>query len=317
MTHRDHGMTGRTRRNLSRLEFADGAALLARDLDDLTGYEAQLLGLHVRGVHDTSGVAEGLRFSIDASGRQVTVSPGAAYNPCGDVIAIHRSVTIPGPRRPVLGGAARFVLMLGAPTSELSWPCERPARCTGERGVIRVPTLHWVPAVTKGSTPAGAPAHSGAVRSDMDIPLGSVVRRTDGTLTDLSYDDRRSVRPLSRPHIGNGAVAAGGLTWSAAAFPLRAWIDTRTAGFSTTPVYFASLSPIPELPTTLIGPFVSIEFPSATGFSLRLLFADRPAQSATAISELVTSRLSNVQVRWTGVESAHGCSPTVSLGGFV
>ena len=45
--------------NLQRIAYHEGQLLSARDLGDDAAYESRLRGLHVRGLHNTWGVAPG------------------------------------------------------------------------------------------------------------------------------------------------------------------------------------------------------------------------------------------------------------------
>ena len=64
---------------LDRLDYVEGSRLLARDLGDTARTEARWQGLHVRGLHDTWGVATGLRLTFTPSRRSLVVGPGAAF----------------------------------------------------------------------------------------------------------------------------------------------------------------------------------------------------------------------------------------------
>ncbi len=68
-------------------------------LDRLALRVATADGHHVAKVHGRHGVAEGLEFRIDGTGRLV-LEPGVGYDPCGQLITIGEAVTIEPPARP-------------------------------------------------------------------------------------------------------------------------------------------------------------------------------------------------------------------------
>ena len=73
---------------LDRLDHVEGSRLLARDLRDTARNEARWQGLHVRGLHDTWGVATGLGLTLTPGRRSIVVGAGAAFDCQGQVISV-------------------------------------------------------------------------------------------------------------------------------------------------------------------------------------------------------------------------------------
>ncbi len=260
------------------IRFVEGGLLLARDLDDRVRAESHLLGLHVEGVHDTWGAATGLRAELSADRRWVLVTAGRAFDRRGRVVTLAAPVTMAAPAVPVPGAPQpAFDLLLNG--DGVRW----------ER--------------------AGGAAEA-------DIPLGRCIRLADGTLLSVDRSVRRTVRPMTRPHVGFGITLPGALTWLAGSTGLSAIVDTSQAGFTATPYYFAQVAALPALPAGYLPPFLAPAWFYPSRFSVRLTFLTTVGRPASlAVAEML--RLApSIQLAWIGVETLVGCS-TGAPGGAV
>lgn len=274
-----------------RVAWFDGSALTHGDLAAAVAHEERMLSLHVAALHDTWGVALGLTVALGTDGRSVLVGPGIAYTARGDALIL--AAATPAPVFPP--GVMAADLVISAPTPGDAWPCERVLDCDG-RARRALPTLRWETAAT-----------------GEDVPLARFARRADGTLAGPDHRERRVARGLLRPHLAHGALGPGALAWSHAAFDFVATVDTRAAGFSTTPRYAAWVAATGAWPNGAVGPFVSVEGATANSFTLRLLFAAPPGTPAGGgpLALPILERLAAVSVVWLGAESARGCPPSV------
>jgi len=271
---------------VDRLQYVEGARLLAGDLHDSRSAEARWQSLHVRGLHDTWGVANGLGLTLTPDRRGILVAPGAAFDCRGDVVRLAAPVELPMPAYSVPG-----VL---EPAFDV---------------VLSANGVRWEPTGGNAANPAFGPD----VHHGVDIPLGRCVRLFWGVLTAPDSGVRRSAHPTTRPRIG--FTRAGGLTWMLGTYSLRAIVDTSAAGFLSTPFYTAELIVTFDL-GGLIGPFLSLSSFYPDHFTARL-FAISPAGFSTSVvlTDLL-SRAGAIQLAWVGIEPNAGCSGGAP-GGFV
>ncbi|MDB4881873.1 MAG: hypothetical protein JWL95_639 [Gemmatimonadetes bacterium] len=294
-----------------RIEWFEGSRLSRRDLADAIQHEARMLELHVRATHDTEGIAFGLTAVLSADARSVTVQPGLAYTCRGASVLLHSPTVIAAPPLGVPGNRFDLVLVGAAPPS-----CGAPTLdCTGARIPVRA-TLRWI----------AVEEERGCTCTDRDdvIYIGRFVRTPSGALAGPDNARRRAVRGLTRPHVASGATAPGALAWQQGTMDLSAQIDTSVAGFTTAPVYLASIaSPTPWL-GGLVAPFVSVGQATPTHFTVHLMIAAKPPAIVLLFAQLALVK--ELSISWTGVESAVGCSdggvlytallPGITIGGL-
>lgn len=227
---------------IERLRHVPGELLRSRDLRDQLAADVELQWWHQRAVHDAAGVVAGLVAHIE--GESVTVTPGLAYDPRGRELLLAQTATIERP-------ASGVVLVLRR--------CERHA-----------PELAWV-----------APAQ--LQRCD-GVSLARWNPK-DGGL-EPAYGTR--ARSLARPRFASGATLAGATDWApwlelwrtAHALGIEVRVNTRTAGFTGHPCYFASLQwPRADSPDAV---------PAAFGFGLQHL-AEETAEAFTFRVVLLSS----------------------------
>ena len=271
-----------------RLDYVNGARLLADDLNDSRAVEARWQELHVRGLHDTWGVATGLALALTSNRRAVRVTPGAAFDCRGRVLALDEIVELPITIAMVPG--------LLAPTFDI---------VLGTHGV------RWEPTGGQGSDPGYGPGVSFGV----DVPLGRFVRSPWGTLSGPDVGHRRVAHPATTPRIGSGVTPAGSLTWSPGSWSVRTVIDVSPTGFTTTPRYVGWLSHAPDL-GGLIGPFVSLSSFYPDRFSVQLSALSPAGLPAATVVAALMSASAAVRIAWVGVESFVECGRGTP-GGFV
>lgn len=292
-----------------RVQWFEGSALTERDLDDAVAYESRMLELHVRGVHDTWGIAHGLTVALSNNAREAVISPGYAYTCRGDALILPSLIRSapPAATTPVT-----FDLVLAQPAVPEVGPCERPIACTGELATTGLrAALRWEPA---GATTTGLPPLASGVRLGEEILLARFLRLTNGALVGPTMSQRRIARGFVRPHIAFGVTRPGELTWSQGAVDLYATVDTRDSGFSATPFYFATVGGAASWPAGVTGPLVSVGQASTASFRAHLVFGVKGSAPTLATLRAIAS---SAVVSWVGVEPVMGCPPTLSLLHFV
>jgi hypothetical protein len=290
-----------------RVAWVEGAKLRHADLRDAVAHEARMLALHVSAVHRAWGVALGLEVVIDASARDLIVTPGLAYTCAGDALVSSDALDPGAPSASgAVGAGIAFDLVASRASAVEGAPCERLAACAGalvrERGIA----LRWEMA---GPVAAGDPPLAASIRLGDDVPLARVVRRADGTLAGPDYARRRIARGLGRPHVASGVLAPGALAWREDAHRVVATVDASDRGFTTTPRIFVSITAPATWSASLVGPFVAVERASAASFDVALSAA---ARGAGVLSPRVLRDVAgSLTLAWTGVEMARGCPPSL------
>ncbi|HYH47798.1 MAG TPA: hypothetical protein VEG34_19100 [Thermoanaerobaculia bacterium] len=228
---------------IQRLRFQEGQDLLSRDFQDGALFEARLREWHNRALHEVHGVRFGLRaWPVPNIGNPTAaaVSAGLAYEATGRALFLPAPTLVPVPS-PWPGGPHLLVLRPGPPPNggdELAW----------------LPEALWRPCT--------------------GVPLARLDEDDGEPVWDREYRPAMA-RPLAQPRIGYGATLLGGTAWEILDFgqDFRTFlvgceveVDTRTAGFTRTPCYFASLQGQVPLPL-----FTSIEQAAPAGFRLRVL----------------------------------------------
>ena len=302
-----------------RLGFFEGAELLHHDLRDVVGHEARMLALHVLAAHRTWGIAVGLDASLDPSSTIVTVSEGAAFDRDGVVVSLATtSIAAPTLATPAVAQPTFYLLLRAVPSSSAS--CVRDYVCDGLTPAVPRVELRWSLAST---LPSGQLFFGDDVQLGVDIPIASFVRQPGGTLTAQSGSERRVVRGLFRPHFASGLAAAGSFAWSDGPADIWVHVDTSACGFSTTPVYIATLGGV-AASAPLVGPWLHVEDATAKGFIARLVAGASPIQPAATLHTLLRSAAHAASITWMGAESTRACATRLlssvvaaSLGGSV
>lgn len=275
-------------RQARRLEWVDGSALTWRDLRDAVGAEESMLALHMRGLHDTWGVALGLTTLLAGDQRSVLVTPGFAIT-CVGMSMLLPSAQVLGP--PAGGGATATAwdLVLEAPAAMPGDPCNRPTTCD-----LEVPPRRAAVRWHRADTPLDQRAA---------VVLARYLRLPTGLLAGPDLDGRRGVRVLERPHIASGVVSAGSISWTTSGDGLLASVDTSDAGFTRPAVYRVWVASHDPWPANVVGALVSAVSAGRTSVNVQCLV---PGTAAGGVARTVAAGLS---LGWLGVEPARGCPP--------
>ena len=273
--------------DLERLRHIERELLRSRDVSASVMYETELMWWHQRAVHDSFGVATGLTVELEGAGASVLVAPGVAFDGYGRElrIAAPRRVALPDQVEDRVTLLARFAPGRVGPNT-----CGCDARFDEAE-------LVW----------------TAARRLDPRAGVPLAVLDSDGSLSPVTGS---RARPLARPRVAAGATRPDGTPWEAfslfgstaegRAQGLEVRIDTRSAGFTSTPCCFAWLQ-WPRLSTGSPRDLVHalglqfVERPGIDGFSFRIwTFL---ALGTRGSAELVAlARREQLWVSWLAVE---------------
>jgi hypothetical protein len=290
-------------RELQRLRYTPDQDLLSRDFRDQSRFDEQLRWWHNRAMHGAFGVRYGLsvRALTSTAEPQVEVEAGVAYDSFG------REVILLAPRS----------LQVPAGPNETQ-PRVLVIRYRGHEG-------------HRSSGGMGSGCCSGLAPQNGDLVWlqSQLLRPTDGVpLARVLYDDGEpllderfhtpAARPLARPRLGGGSTVAGNTKWEIWDLGLRrsflvalqVSLDTRAAGFTEIPCYFAWLQGGLETRFDLEGPplllplYTHVAAATLTGFRFRVLtFAlSRGVSSAAAQNLLLSMARRQLTVCWLGIQ---------------
>jgi hypothetical protein len=294
------------RRELERLSHYPGQDLLARDFRGQAAVESQLRWWHNRALHGAYGVRSGLQ-ALPVPGTSPLVAealPGVAYDPYGRELILGGARRLAAPDVDAGGGNAPLLLVLryreaaaagcaaGTDTAELAWQAEALWRPTDGVPLARLT--------------AGANGANGAAGLSWDAAFLSPF-----------------AEPLARPRIASGATLAGGTAWVPWPGPphskqpelgLLVWVETRAAGFTRPPCYFAWLAG--SLAGSAVPPIAIVDFVGRTflhGFYFHIRPRQVPAFTAAGSNAATRSfadfwRLARQQlaVCWIGLQMQPG-----------
>lgn len=301
-------MTTLDRRDLERLRHTPGEALLSRDFRDQAALDEQARWWHVRGVHGSYGVALGLFTRpqpLSGPPALILVSPGLAFDAFGRELLVSEIQQVPVPAVP-RGESLALVLRYsqGVGIQE-----DLSGACVGEAPPpLSTAELVWLPS----PTPLDG------------VALGRLALSEKGELEWIKDFQPPYARAFARPRIGSGATVAGGTAWETwipdvpvhvTSLGVQVRVDTRAAGFTRTPCYFAWVQgndadgkrPVLSLPAA-----EHVTATRATQFLFRTRLAVPEPSAAFSTSgrvQLVSARRS-LSVCWLGIQMPH--SPTLS-----
>ena len=283
-----------------RITYRDGQRLTARDLGDDRARRTRLRRLHVRWLHETWGIAIGYDVrAADAS--TVAVGPGYALDIDARERLLASSVSVPVPG---VRGPAPFVLAATfvddaafAARRDLGGVClDHPLDPRRER-----PALVWL-------TPEQF--EPGPV-----VPLASVVVQNGAISGGVQTRVRRHARRFVRPHFATGVTDPDAPGWTrlwyqAGRYALETVVDTSDAGFTTEPVYFASI--VPTASATHTAAETEAAIAQADGHVAR---ADRASfVYRVAVPEPFIPDVHRTwAIAWLGAEPLAGCPPALDL----
>jgi hypothetical protein len=247
-----------------RLEPVGGGLLRAADLRDLLELADHQRRRHLRALHDTWGIAAGLRIAETSSG--LVVSPGVAYDRCGRMLVLGTTLAL----APVVG-----------------LPHERIVVLRGDRSA-REPAATVV--VADGR--------------DLDVGLDVVLATlapSDGQVVATSAG-RRYVRTAAPVALAAGSVRHGTVVVDKKVNSPHAWAAwiAVDAGFRATPVYTAGVSAAlrSPAPQDAVAPFgtatVELSHQSPVGFRITV----RRAVPAAADLDATTLHTNPDDISW-------------------
>ncbi len=300
-------MKTKTAPAIERLGYYHGQLLAHHDLEDDSAFERRLRGLHVRGLHNTWGVALGFEVSWSAPGL-IQAGPGLAYDVLGREILSARTVAIGAPPLPP-GGRGWFDLAIRYDDEVQALAGRAPGCGPGVLPGEERPAWRWC--FAGAGSPEGKPPAllSPELRLGEEIPVVRCRVTADGMSPELDFSFRRNAQGLVRPHIASGSLHRT-FTFVQARQAFVAVVSTASGGFNRTPQYFARIR-IPAVEELvrhdIVGPFVSIRNPARTGFQMEVRAGLLGEQFAIARSA-ATARL-QATVEWAGIEANGGCTP--------
>jgi hypothetical protein len=249
-------------RSIERQRFFDGQRLFASDLQGIEAFNREMRWLHNQSLHQP-GIGNGLAVSGHKDDRDVVVGPGYGVDDLGRELVLTSSRTIPVPPVAGDGGPRRFVLTVEYPDDTYLEEVERREGICDTRGAVRLreePIFCWVPL-----NPDGSPAQDKAeILAGRKLVLTEVAVRDCKLADDISIVQRRNARPPTQPVIACGVEQPTAWKpwdpWENPADPpggpvltrilrvfyqmlggVEAEIHTGSAGFRTTPDYFARI----------------------------------------------------------------------------
>jgi hypothetical protein len=269
-------MSARRPLDLQRIRHVPRELLRSRDLQDAVAADVELLWWHQRAVHESFGVAAGLEVAL-VDDTAVDVAPGVAFDCYGRDLLVPEHRVVPLPEEGGMTLLARYRTDQG------------PA--CGSRLRAGTAELVW-------RTTASVDIHAG-------VRLARLERDPDPRL----LPEPRRARPLARPRVAAGETLPDGTPWQPFGREgLEVRVDTRTAGFTDTPCYFAwlnwprlNVSPLRPIVVTLALQYVEQSTPD--GFTFRIWLPQRMQALAQVRMPLaVRARQEQLSVCWLGIE---------------
>lgn len=278
---------------LNRINWRDGQPLASRDFRDRRRLDDHLRHLHVRYLHRTWGVVEGLGVNA-IDNKTVHVSPGYALELTGREVLLPASVRLTVPSGIADGTTMYLVISIeqqGAGELEgagCSRSVDLSVLCPGFTASVDIETgrLAW-----KNVT---------QVRVGLDILLARVLIFGGHFASKLDTAVVRYAATESYNRLWTDLTPQGSTGWrdtsNKLTSQLEARVDASDAGFIATPAYFAHLVFAPGAALPLTG-HVREADPSGFTFVLRPAAADS-TQSLTAKS----AELAGVTIGWLAAE---------------
>jgi hypothetical protein len=221
------------RRELERLSYYPGQDLLARDFRAQAAVESQRRWWHNRALHGAYGVRFGLQ-ALPVPGTAPIVAevlPGLAYDPFGRELVLGATRRLAAPAAAAGDDPAPLLLVLRDAEAAALAACGTPAAGAGDTAELAwQPEERWRPAD--------------------GVPLARLAVGGGELSWDLAFLPPFAA-PEARPKVESGRTLAGGTAWVPWPAPalshrlelgLLVWVDTRAAGFTQLPCYFAWLA---------------------------------------------------------------------------
>jgi hypothetical protein len=243
---------------IERITWRDGQTLASRDMRDDQGYNDRLRHLHIRYLHKTWGVVEGLIVSA-AGSSAVLAGPGYALDVEGREL-LHPVITrVATPANVTASTTMYLVISQSAVSNGCTVTPDLGTLCPGVRNPVPIEqgAFSW-------KTVTG-------VRPGIDVLLARVLIARGKLASAIDMSVQRPAASMAQPRIWSDVTQQGSTGWTdGIEMPLRemqATVDTSDAGFIVTPAYFARVDGASQV----AAGFISSASP--TGFT----FVVRPA----------------------------------------
>jgi hypothetical protein len=308
-------------RFVDRVQFFAGQRLLAGDLQALEELQREMRWLHNRSLHQP-GVASGFAVRGSKGDSVLVIEPGYAIDALGRELVLGRSHEEPVP--PVASDGAGNPLQYDLTVSySASLPIvdERGGACDDNAGSVRVremPVFCWAE--------VGAP-DAEPLRREIEKGLRILLARVEilnCRIHSVSIAQRRNAKPSNHPFVfASEAEVEWTIEPSAQSpFGIRLHpskpVDTRAAGFRTSPSYFVHLSGAQSIElvrgaskvTMAIDGFVEVFAVQQESFELAVSIPNALFQGTSvnagevrkALEALVKANELSWRIGWLGVE---------------
>lgn len=316
-------------RFIERLQFFNGQRLFAEDLQGLEAFNREMRWLHNQSLHQP-GVGNGFAVSGEKGDREATVDAGYAIDSLGREIVLPGTQTLPIP--PVAGTAEGkpvfFDLTVSYPDDAALEEAETRDGVCSPRGVVRLqeaPVFCWVELSGDNLIPKKSKLRKD-IQDNLKIRLARFEVLNCQLNSRVSTDQRLNARPSGNPYIAGGvekitridpSPAISTLLGGSGRIQLRtitASIETKQAGFLTTPAYTAHLTGPRELTLNLPGSQIVVFILDQTQiieaapdhfviFTLMVIVSEAGGGVSTAaVSEAENQIRDAWRIVWMGVE---------------
>jgi hypothetical protein len=300
-------------RNIQRFQYYQGQFLRSRDFRDQADSESNLRWWHNRALHNTYGVAQGLKVSPQPEQGPVVslrITRGIAYDCFGRELILQQERDIPLPEGSVDNESILFIRYKEASefpqTQNVSEICSH----TETALLLEEPEFKWV-------EPERFSFRNG-------VPLAKINNERE-----LVEDFSRPIsRALARPHIASGTTIPGHTQWElwteeipssseSMDIGFQVHIDTSAAGFTEVPLYFAQLQGTlwidrpasRRLSTFISAPFGHIYKPTEKKFTFRLWMPvlnetnNRQTNLEFQVNFPILAQVQRLFVCWVGIQN--------------
>jgi len=267
---------------LERITWRDGQGLASRDLRDDASNTDRYRRLHVRYLHRTWGVVEGLRVLALAGDAFVTA--GYALDNEGRELLVPQLTAAPPPKLAV--SATMYLVISSGESCGCGGSPDLATLCPGAANPV---------AIEKGAL---AWKLLGEVRLGHDVLLARAL--VSGGKIDGAVDSsiRRQAATLQQPRIWFDTTVPGQTGWSDVEGKIlrviQVTMDASDAGFLSTPVYIAQLTGTAEIAAQYISSA------AATGFTFVVTM--QPPFPGSATPNAGQAESSGWTVSWFAVE---------------
>jgi hypothetical protein len=221
---------------LRRITWRDGQTLSSRDLGDDQNYSSRLRHLHIRYLHKTWGVVEGLDIAA-VSSSAVAIRPGYALDIEGRELRLPIVARISVPTNVTASTTMYLVLTQSTASANCVSPLDLATLCPGVRNPLPLAegSLLWKTV--------------SEVQLGKDVLLARALISGGNLVSVLDTSIRRRAVTTQQPRIWSDVTQQGMTGWiDLTGSPnnrlqeIAATVDTSDAGFIATPVYFAHLA---------------------------------------------------------------------------